>query len=90
MPWKNEDHVKAAKELENQYINVDMTDYSPFFDSVQSNKRTEEPYNAQEMYHALDTALQSVFSYKETANCKSLLETASQTLQKELDKGVNK
>lgn len=90
MPWKNEDHVKAAKELESRYINVDMTDYSPFFDSIQSNKHTEEPYNAQEMYEALDTALQSVFSYKENANCKSLLETASSTLQKELDKGVNK
>ena len=67
-----------------------MTDYSPFFDSIQSNKHAEEPYNAQEMYEALDTALQSVFSYKENANCKSLLETASSTLQKELDKGVNK
>lgn len=90
MPWKNKEHLEAAKELEDKYINVDMTDYSPFFDSIEENKHTEEPYNAQEMYEALDTALQSVFSYKENANCKSLLETASQTLQKELDKGVNK
>lgn len=90
MPWKNEDYLAEAKKLEDEYVSVNMDDYSPFFDSIQKNKKSEEPYNAQEMYEALDTVLQSVFTYKDTANCKALLTTASQTLQKELDKGVNK
>lgn len=90
MPWKDEDFLKEAKALENQYVNVKMEDYSPFFDSIQSNKKSEEPYATQEMYEALDTAIQSVFSYGESANCKALLTTASQTLQKQLDKTVNK
>lgn len=89
MPWNDSEYLSKAKALEDQYVNVNMTDYAPFFDSIQENKHSEEPYNAQEMYEALDTALQSVFSNPETANCKALLQTASATLQKELDKGIN-
>lgn len=90
MPWKNEDYLTEAKKLEDEYVTVDMEDYSPFFDNIQTNKKSEEPYSAQEMYEALDTVLQSVLAYKDTANCQALLTTASQTLQKELDKGINK
>ena len=90
MPWKNQDYLTKANALEDEYISVDMKDYSPFFDNIQTNKKTEEPYSAQDMYEALDTAIQSVFSKKDTANCKALLTTASATLQKKLDAGVNK
>lgn len=90
MPWKDETYLAEANKLEKEYITVDMKDYSPFFDTIQTNKKSEEPYAAQEMYEALDTAIQSVFVNLENANCKALLQTASQQLQKELDKTVNK
>ncbi|HBS03248.1 MAG TPA: hypothetical protein DEA63_05285 [Firmicutes bacterium] len=90
MPWSNEDYVEKAKQLENEYINVQMEDYSPFFSSIQQNKHPEVPYNAQDMYKALDAAIQGVFSFKESASCQALLSTASQTLQKALDKSFNR
>lgn len=90
MPWKNSDYLTKAKELEDQYINVNMEDYSPFFNHIQENKHSEEPYNAQEMYEVLDTALQSIFNSPETSDCDSLLTTANFSFQKTLDKNVNK
>ena len=90
MPWKDPAFVNEAKTLENRYVNVNMADYAPFFDNIARNKHSEVPYNAQEMYEALDTAIQSVFSQKEMANCKALLTTASSTLQNKLNEGVNK
>ncbi len=90
MPWKDSEYLEKANALEQKYITVDMNDYSPFFASIQSNKKSEEPYAAQEMYEALDTVIQSVFNKMENANCKALLQTASQQLQKELDKTINK
>ena len=90
MPWKNSDYLTKAKELEDQYINVNMEDYSPFFNHIQENKHSEEPYNAQEMYEVLDTALQSIFNSPETSDCDSLLTTANSSFQKTLDKNVNK
>ena len=89
MPWKDQAYLARAKELENQYVNVDMKDYSPFFDSIGANKHSEVPYAAQEMYAALDTAIQSVFTSLETANCEALLTTANTTLQTKLDESVN-
>lgn len=90
MPWKDEAFLTKAKALENEYVNVKMEDYRPFFDSIGANKHAEVPYYAQEMYESLDTAIQTVFSQKETANCASLLATASSVLQGKLDAGVNK
>lgn len=90
MPWKDSAYLTEAKALENEYINVNLADYSPFFDAINANKHPEVPYNAQEMYAALDTAIQSVFTSLETANCQALLTTANTTLQNELDKGVNR
>ncbi|MBQ4255543.1 MAG: hypothetical protein II721_06125 [Bacilli bacterium] len=89
MPWKKGEFLTKAKELENQYVNVSLKDYSPFFDAIENNKHPEVPYNAQEMYAALDTAIQSVFVSPENANCKALLTTASATLQAKLDEGIN-
>ncbi len=90
MPWKNEDFLARAKEMENEYVNVKLEDYNPFFNSIGANKHSEVPYFAQEMYAALDVAIQSVFTLKETANCRSLLATANATLQDKLDEGVNR
>ena len=89
MPWKDQAYLARAKELENQYVNVGMKDYSPFFNNIGANKHSEVPYAAQEMYAALDTAIQSVFTSLETANCEALLTTANTTLQNKLDESVN-
>jgi len=89
MPWKDPEFLAEAKRLESEHVNVNMTDYAPFFDSISINKHAEVPYNAQDMYEALDVAIQSVFTQKETANCRALLTTASSTLQAKLDAGVN-
>ena len=85
MPWKDGEFLEKAKELENQYVNINLPDYAPFFDAIEDNKHSEEPQMAQEMYAALDTAIQSVFTGPETANCQALLTTANTTLQKKLD-----
>ena len=85
MPWKDGEFLEKAKELENQYVNINLPDYAPFFDAIEDNKHSEEPQMAQEMYAALDTAIQSVFTAPETANCQALLTTANTTLQKKLD-----
>ena len=85
MPWKDGEFLEKAKELENQYVNINLPDYAPFFDAIETNKHSEEPQMAQEMYAALDTAIQSVFTAPETANCQALLTTANTTLQKKLD-----
>ena len=90
MPWKDGEFLRKAKELENEYINVSIKDYAPFFDNIDANKHSEVPQSAQEMYAALDTAIQSVFSSLETANCAALLTTANTTLQNKLDESVNK
>ncbi len=88
-PWTNEDYLSEAKKLENEYINVKMEDYSPFFDHISEVKHAEVPYNAQDMYEALDIAISSVLSNPDTANCKALLTTANASLQKKLDSSVN-
>ena len=90
MPWKDGEFLRKAKELENQYVNVKLEDYQPFFNDIDSNKHPEVPYSAQEMYDALDTAIQSVFTSLETANCNALLTTANTTLQNKLDESVNR
>ncbi|MCH4228791.1 MAG: hypothetical protein LKF75_03735 [Bacilli bacterium] len=90
LPWKNEDYVSKAKELENQYINVKIEDYNPFFDNIQTNKKSEEPYAAQDMYNALDSVIQSVLLSPETANSSALLTTANASFQKILDDSYNK
>lgn len=88
MPWKDGEFLQEAKKLEAQYINVNLPDYAPFFDAIESNKHPEEPALAQEMYAALDTAIQSVFTSLETANCSALLTTANTTLQNKLDESA--
>ncbi len=85
MPWKNEDYLKVAKELEEEYVSVDMKYYSPFFSTINEYKHSEEPIATQKMYEILDDAIQSLFQNPESANPKSLLSTANSKLQKILD-----
>ena len=62
-----------------------MEYYSPFFDSVAINKKSEEPIAAQKMYEILDDAIQALFQNPSSSNPRSLLTTANGKLQKILD-----
>lgn len=88
MPWKDPEYVSQANALMDEYINVDMKDYDPFFSKIQSNKHPEEPYLAQEMYEKLDLAIQRVLRDPNT-DCYSALSTANADFQKLLDAQVN-
>ena len=85
MPWKNEEFLTVAKALEDEYVSVDMSYYSPFFDTVQTNKHSEVPVAAQEMYELLDTAIQEVLRHPDTAVPSNLLTTANSSFQRILD-----
>ena len=85
MPWKNSDYLTVAKQLEEQYVSVNMDYYRPFFDTISENKKSEEPMVAQKMYEILDDAIQALFQNPSSANPKSLLTTANGKLQKILD-----
>ena len=89
MPWKNNDFLDVAKQLEEEYVSVNMDDYSPFFDSIDEYKHSEEPIAAQKMYEFLDDVIQSVLTNPDTANCRNLLTTANSKLQSVFDETVN-
>ena len=90
-PWINEDFVKEAKKLENEYLSVNIEDFSPFYDSISANKHGEEPIEPQTMYGFLDTAIKGVIgSSYATANPTALLTTANSKFQNYLDSKVNK
>ena len=80
-PWTNTDFLTIADRLDKQYINVKSYYYDDFFNSLNTMKRSEEPYYCQDMYKLLDNAIQNVLSKPGTANCTSLLNTANSQFQ---------
>ena len=88
MPWKNSDFLNIAKQLEDEYVTLNMDDY-PFFEYIANNKHPEEPIAAQKMYEFLDTAIQSLFQTKGEGNARNLLTTANQKLQNVFNDSVN-
>jgi hypothetical protein len=62
-----------------------MDYYRPFFDSIGSNKKSEEPVVAQKMYEILDDAIQALFQNPSSSNPQSLLTTANGKLQQILN-----
>lgn len=88
-PWTNTEYVTYSKQMEDEYVTVNMYYYSEFFNTIKSNKHSEVPYAAQEMYEYLDTAISSVLLNADTANVKTLLQTANSKLQSYLDKNYN-
>ena len=76
-PWVNEEYLNKAKELEKKYVNVNTDNYKDFFNTIKTIRHSEVPYYAQEMYSALDIAIQAVLTNPDTADCASLLETAN-------------
>ena len=81
MPWKNDDYLNVAKAMENEYVSINMNNYSEFFDSVKDNQHPEVPVAAQKMYEILDDAIQEVLRNPDTANPSSLLTTANARFQ---------
>ena len=85
MPWKNDDYLVKAKAMENEYISINMANYSEFYDSVKTNQHAEVPAAAQKMYEILDDAIQEVLRNPDTANVNSLLTTANSRFQEVLN-----
>ena len=85
MPWQNEDYLTEAKKLENQYVSINMSDYSPFFDTVKEYQHAEVPVAAQKMYEILDDSIQAVLKNPDTASVSSLLTTANSRFQEVLN-----
>lgn len=80
-PWKNLEYLNVANELERKFINVNEYYYQDFFQTLDSMKRSEEPYYCQDMYKLLDAAIQNVLSKPGSANPKALLDTANSQFQ---------
>ena len=89
-PWTNSDYVAYQDELDEEYVSVDMRYYEEFFNTIGEYKHPEVQYYSQDMYEALDIAIQAVLNNPDTANPSALLTTANATYQKVLDKEVNK
>lgn len=87
-PWIDPEYLEKNAALEKQYVNVSDADYGPFFRRTESLLRTEEPYCTQEMYKALDGAIQTIFT-DQKADPKAQLTTAKATLQSVLDREIN-
>ena len=85
MPWKNEDYLVKAKAMEEEYISINMANYSEFFNTVKANQHAEVPAAAQKMYEILDDAIQEVLRNPDTANVNSLLTTANSRFQEVLN-----
>lgn len=90
MPWINEEYVEYTKKLEEKYVTVNMDNYGEFFEEIEENKHAEVQYAAQEMYEFIDSAIQNVLKDPETANAKTLLQTANSKMQNFLDENYNR
>jgi len=75
--WKNAEYLSMINTIENDYINVNMDNFSPFFDKIATIKHSEVPYHAQELYQALDTVIQAIFNNPSTVNVANLMNTAN-------------
>lgn len=82
--WSDEERVAAENALYEKYTNVNMALYQPFYDKVYDTLRAEEPYNCQEMYSALDKAIQTIMT-DPNADPKTELDKAAQDFQSILD-----
>lgn len=79
-PWVNDSYLQMVDQLQAQYVNVEMSNFEDFFDSIVTMRRQEVPYYSQEMYEILDTVIQQVLS-NENANPAALLSSANSQFQ---------
>ncbi len=82
--WKDPERIAAEDALYEKYTNVDMKLYQPFYDKVYDTLRAEEPYYCQEMYSALDKAIQTIMT-DQNADPKAELDKAAKEFQIILD-----
>ena len=85
MPWQNSEYLTEAKKLEDHYVSINMSDYSPFFNTVKEYQHAEVPVAAQKMYEILDDSIQAVLKDPDTANVNALLTTANTRFQEVLN-----
>lgn len=82
--WTSKERLDAEQAIYDKYTNVDMNLYKPFYDKVYDILKAEEPNYCQNMYTALDVAVQKVMNDK-NADSKALLQTAASDFQNYLN-----
>jgi len=89
--WIDPAYIKAKKEANNAFKNVDDRLYADYFAMITNGKnlKTEEPILAQDLYAELTKALQAVLTDR-NASIPALLETAQRNFQRILDSQVNR
>ncbi len=87
-PWINEDYLTYANLLEQQYVNVEMSNFQDFYDRFHDMRKAEEPYYTQDMYEILDACIQQVLT-RETANPSALLASANAQFQTQYMSQIN-
>ena len=87
--WTSGDRIEKENEILNKHTNVDMRLWNSYCEHSSENLRSEPPVNAQELYKALDSVIQEIFT-KENADPQQLLTKAAADFQKDyLDKVSN-
>jgi hypothetical protein len=82
----NSDQYSTYFDWIKQYINVPSANFTPYLDASASIPVVAEPANnAQEVYGALDTVVQSVLT-DQNADIPSLLSTAQTDVQSRLSR----
>lgn len=87
--WANEDYLTLAEQIEKEFVNVNMRNFSPFFDTLDELRKPEPPHYAQEMYEILDGTIQQVLT-NPNANPKAILASANNTFQTQYLNKLNK
>ncbi len=82
--WSNSERVNAEQKIYDKYTNVNMKLFQPFYDVVNKTLKAEEPYYCQDMYSALDNAIQECLTNKD-ADPKAQLDKAAKDFQQFLD-----
>lgn len=87
LPIFEGDFQQKRQALTNKYANAPVNNYKPYQDGMAGIKlRPEPPTDTQDMYKALDTAVQSILTNK-GADPKKALDQAQQQFQKVLNQG---
>jgi len=89
--WTDAAYIKAQKDANNMYRNVDPRMYADYFAKMTDSSylKTEEPILAQDLYSELTKVLQAVLT-NQNANVQTLMDTAQQNFQRMLDVQVNR
>jgi len=87
-PWDGEEYEAMVNRVDQQFINVNMDNFDPFYNSIESIRKTEAPHYSQEMYEILDSVIQQVLTNPD-ANPSALLSSANNTFQTQYMNDVN-